>query len=147
MLHAEFKPNHSIAFTLPETGGGTIPMKGWIKSATADDLTFFHEEGGIAVVPMDLVIMPVVGKKKVAIKDMVIKRQAPEAEPKKYDAAAGAKAPKPGSQQEKVSKLYAANADKSRKEVIALIMSEIGMSPAGASTYYQNAKKAAMAAE
>jgi hypothetical protein len=145
MNTAQFKPNHPVSFTMVDTFG-EHPQKGWVKDVSEQYLSYYHEEGGECMVPLDSIQKPTVGKKAVKRSDMVIKRPTPEKEPKRYDASAGAKAPKPGSKQEAVSKIYNANSDKSRKEIIALIVEQVGMSAAGASTYYQNAKKAAEAA-
>jgi hypothetical protein len=48
---------------------------------------------------------------------------------------------KRGSRQELVNKLVAANPTLGRSEMIKLIMAEIGMTKAGASTYFHNAMK------
>lgn len=44
--------------------------------------------------------------------------------------------------QERAIEIYKANADKTRKHVIELLRTELGMTDAGASTYYYNAKNA-----
>lgn len=44
--------------------------------------------------------------------------------------------------QQKAIEILKNNSDKTRKDVIALIVSELGMTDAGASTYYYNAKNA-----
>ena len=47
---------------------------------------------------------------------------------------------KPGSKLESVVNLMKANPGKSRKEYIDLVVAQVGMTPAGASTYISNAK-------
>lgn len=45
------------------------------------------------------------------------------------------------SKQDQTNKIVAQNTDKTRKEIIQLIRDELGMTDAGASTYYYNAQK------
>ena len=66
----------------------------------------------------------------------------PEAEPK-LDAN-GQKKPKKGAKKELAKTVYAEQIDGkglSRKDAIAILVEEVDMSPAGASTYYANLKK------
>ena len=51
------------------------------------------------------------------------------------------KMPKTGSKGEQVLNIVRANADKSRKELIDIVVDQIGMTPAGASTYVSNSRK------
>ncbi len=47
----------------------------------------------------------------------------------------------PGTKLERARAIYKANADKSRKEIIQLFVTELNMTPAGASTYHAQCKK------
>jgi hypothetical protein len=46
-----------------------------------------------------------------------------------------------GTKLERAHAIYKANADKSRKEIIQLFVTELNMTPAGASTYHAQCKK------
>lgn len=58
----------------------------------------------------------------------------------KLDAAGNPKKKK-GAKQEMAIALYAEHWSKPKKEIIEIFIKEIGMSPAGASTYYYNCKR------
>jgi hypothetical protein len=47
---------------------------------------------------------------------------------------------KPGSKMDRAVEVYLMNDGKSRKEIIQMFCSQLGLSPAGASTYYQTIK-------
>ena len=59
----------------------------------------------------------------------------------KIDAATGAPKRKKGAKQEMAAKLYKEHKGKAKKEIISIFVNEIGMTPAGAQTYYYNMKK------
>lgn len=96
------------------------------------------------------------GKELVAVayekaKDFIASHQyvfaTPDADvPPKLDAAGNPK-PKKGAKKELARKVYdeqIRNKDKTRKEAIEILVAEVGLSPAGASTYYANLKKGVM---
>jgi hypothetical protein len=55
--------------------------------------------------------------------------------------AAGNPKKKKGAKQELAAELYQKNKDKDRKEIIQIFVDEIGMSKAGATTYFYNMRK------
>ncbi len=64
----------------------------------------------------------------------------------KLDAAGNIK-PKKGAKKEMARKVYdekIRNTELTRKEAIAILVEEVGLTPAGASTYYANLKKGVM---
>ena len=54
---------------------------------------------------------------------------------------------KVGSKMDRAIEVFYANPEATRKQVIALFVSELGMTPAGASTYYQTIKSNSKAAQ
>lgn len=79
-------------------------------------------------------------KKPRGWKDRPVTVARPKAKAAKKSPASS-KPAKTGSKRDLVEKLVAANPGMSRKEHIAFVVSEIGMTPAGASTYVSGARK------
>ena len=133
------KELHSITMTVQDKDGDQDQIKGVIKSFDFDNITVYHEEGGEATFPRHEMIKTIIGKKRHSA-PKPIKRPEPEVITKPKVA----KKPRTNdgpSKLDMVVDLYAKHQEKSRKECIALIVEEIGMTPAGASTYYSLAKK------
>ena len=96
--------------------------------------TFIHAEGGQAFIPEEDVETMKVG----AVVEGEIKVERPVEKIEKIEKT-GLRPLKPGSQLDKVVQIRLKNPEKTRKEILQIIVEEVGMSIAGAGTYYSNA--------
>lgn len=147
---AKVVPDRKIAMTVQNESSIKDKIRGIVKSVDITNITIYHEEGGVATFPLDDIVgKPTIGTKKVKVK--LISRESDEEmniplpirkPPTKRNS------PKDGAptRMDIVTEIYAKHSDKSRKEVIVIIVAEANMTPAGASTYYTKAKKEAAAA-
>jgi hypothetical protein len=105
-------------------------------------------DGVFTVLPDDIkfvasVLKPMMEESNVSAKTKNVKAKAKKVVAKKTKAKAKAGPARQGSKMAEAISIYNASKDKERKDVIQLFIDKVGLTKAGASTYYQIAKKKA----
>lgn len=109
-------------------------------TGTDESGPFSHVGKCIAINGADITMTSEYGEMVVPITDVVKTREARSK--REIEAPETIKATvRAGSKADQVQRLVAANPLLTRKEMMAKIVADIGMTPAGASTYFSNAKR------
>lgn len=118
---------------------GKFFIVGQVKMVKNDTIIFEDEEGLMYGIPKDDGQLESIKKPKNWNRPKSVVSEVPKTKPKKIKKASGGK-----TKIDQVIDLLRANKDliNNRKAAIEKIVTEVGMTPAGASTYFAKAKKA-----
>lgn len=106
-----------------------------------DVVHFIHSDGGEASIPAIEIEKAEFGEENVEVGVQVNKVEGPAPKPAQKRSAPRRKSDGPTKLELCVEVLKPVWQEMSRKECINILVQEVGMTPAGASTYYSNAKK------
>lgn len=130
------KKGSFVRFTANDPRDGKFSFVGQITAVTPETVSMEAEAPyGTVGVENDP------SKFTVARKPRGWKTPEPVVAPAKAKKSKKTRAKRSGTKLDEVVVLVRENADLSRKELIALVVDKIGMTPAGASTYVSNARK------